>query len=176
MLAPRLLSRYPQLDLTITNRGIGGNRTIDLLERWDKDCIGLKPDLVSIMIGVNNTWRRYDRNDPTPPERFYQEYRSILEQTRKIVGNSIVICEPFLVPALEERIAWREDLDPKIALVRRLAAEFEALYVPLDGLFAEQCTRTSPAYWAADSVHPTPAGHALIARAWIDRVLGPGMA
>jgi lysophospholipase L1-like esterase len=73
---------------------------------------------------------------------------------------------------MPDREAWREDLDPKIAAVRALAREFKAVYVPFDGMFAAASTAVDPAYWAADGVHPTAAGHALMADEWIRRVFG----
>lgn len=172
MVATRLTARYPELGLKLLNRGVSGDRTRDLVARWDRDCLSLKPDLVSILIGVNNTWRRYDRNDPTPVELFYDEYRSILSKTREMVGENLVVCEPFLLPCPEDRKQWREDLDPKIRAVRDLAAEFGATYVPFDGVFAAASTRVDPEYWAPDGVHPTPAGHALMADAWERWVVG----
>jgi lysophospholipase L1-like esterase len=70
----------------------------------------------------------------------------------------------------EDRKQWREDLDPKIQAVRELAREFGALLVPLDGLFAQASMRAPAGFWAPDGVHPSPAGHALIAKAWLETV------
>jgi lysophospholipase L1-like esterase len=78
--------------------------------------------------------------------------------------------EPFVLPVPEDRIEWREDLDPKIDVVRHLAREFKALYVPLDGIFASASMHQPPAFWAADGVHPSPAGHGLIAKSWLHTV------
>ena len=167
-----LAAEYPGLFLKFHNRGISGNRTSDLLSRWKEDCIDLRPDIVSILIGINNTWRRYDSDDPTPVETFEREYRALLTMTRDALDPLFVICEPFVLPVPEDRRKWREDLDPKIAVTRALAAEFSALYIPFDGIFAAASTRTDPAYWAPDGVHPSEAGHGLMAREWIDRVTG----
>jgi lysophospholipase L1-like esterase len=159
---------YPELDLEFINRGISGNRVKDLKERWDKDCVELKPDVVSIMIGINDTWRRYDAaNDPTSTGIYKSDYRSILKKT-KDSGAEIIMLEPFVLPFPEDRKRWREDLDPKIAATRELAAEFADAYVPLDGIFATAAIRKEPSYWAADGVHPTLYGHMLIAEAWLD--------
>ena len=79
---------------------------------------------------------------------------------------------PPVVGTPPDRAAWREDLDPKIAAVRDLAREFAAVYVPFDGMFAAASIGVDPAYWAADGVHPTYAGHALMAEEWIRRVAG----
>ena len=142
---------------------------IDLKARWEEDCIQLKPSLVSIMIGVNDCWRRYDNNEPTTPEQFEENYRYILDDIRnKLKDTEIVLCEPFLLPVSEERRKWREDFDPKIHVVRKLAQEFGTYFIPLDGLFAQACTMRLPEYWAPDGVHPTDAANGLIARHWLN--------
>jgi len=167
-----LSASYPEYRLRLVNRGISGNRTRDLLTRWEQDCIALQPNWVSILIGINNTWRRYDSNDPTPTERFEQEYRQLLEWTKRETSAKIVLCEPFVLPYPEDRITWRDDLDPKLAVVRKLAEEYADVLVPLDVILEQAATRQAPAYWAADGVHPTLAGHALIAQSWIKYVCG----
>jgi lysophospholipase L1-like esterase len=163
---------FPEKRLEFLNRGVSGNRAKDLLARWDRDCIELAPGVVSIMIGINDCWRRFDSNDPTPAEAFERDYRRVLERTRDELGAKIVMIEPFLLPHPEDREAWRADLDPKIAAARRLAREFADVYVPMDGVFASKLTVSPPSYWAADGVHPTPAGHGLIALEWVAAVSG----
>lgn len=170
MLAAWYSALYPADNITFINRGISGNRAKDLRQRWQPDCIDLKPDWVSILIGINDTWRRYDSSDPTTTETYEDNYRAILTATRDQLGARIIICEPFLLPTPPDRIPWREDLDPKIAAARRLAREFDAIYVPLDGIFAAAATQREPAFWAGDGVHPSPAGHALIAQSWLRAV------
>lgn len=162
--------QYPEKQVTFLNRGIGGNRVVDLERRWQEDCLDLKPDWVSIYIGINDTWRRYDSGDPTSVEAFYERYRKLIVRTREELDARLVLVEPFVLPVPGDRKGWREDLDPKIQAVRELAREFSAAYVPLDGLFAAASSRVDPAYWAGDGVHPSPAGHALIAKAWLDAV------
>ena len=162
---------YPEKQVRFMNRGISGNRVVDLQDRWEEDCLNLQPDVLSIMIGINDCWRRYDRNLHTTTDSYLQGYRRLLERVREnLSATKLVLLEPFLVPALPEQKEWREDLDPKIQAVRELAREFGAIYVPLDGLFAAACTRREPGFWAPDGVHPSPAGHALIARAWLEAV------
>jgi len=161
---------YPESGVTFLNRGISGNRVKDLLARWEDDCLALQPDWVSILIGINDCWRRYDRNDPTPVEEFYDGYRKLLTLVRERTKAGLILCEPFVLPYPEDRKAWRVDLDPKIHAVRELAREFGAYYVPFDGIFAQAATRTPPQYWAEDGVHPTLAGHALMAQAWLRTV------
>jgi acyl-CoA thioesterase I len=164
---------YPQRQVRFLNRGISGNRAGDLRSRWQQDCLDLKPTWLSILIGINDTWRRFDGNDPTSVEIYEENFHAILASTRaKMPDTRLVICEPFLLPIPADRIAWRVDLDPKIAAARRLACEFNAIYIPLDGIFAAaSAAKGSPAFWAEDGVHPTPAGHALIAQTWLKAVL-----
>ena len=175
MAAGFLQARRPSLRLEVLNRGVSGNRAKDLAARWGPDCLELQPDVVTVLIGVNDTWRRYDGRDPTTPEAFERSYREVLELTRDRLQAKIVVMEPFLLPCPADRLAWREDLDPKIDVARRLARGFAAALVPLDGAFAAAAVRSrDPSYWAPDGVHPTPAGHGLIASEWLRAVAGTG--
>jgi lysophospholipase L1-like esterase len=157
----------PHDDLRFLNRGIGGDRVRDLRARWSEDCIALRPDWVSILIGINDTWRRYDRNDATGADEFARDYREILRRLRGETAAGIVLLEPFVLPHPADRKSWREDLDPKLAVVRELAAEFKTRLVPLDGLVNAAATARAAGFFSADGVHPTAAGHALIARHWL---------
>ena len=169
-LAAWFSAMYPQKNVKFINRGIGGHRVCDLQKRWKTDCLDLKPTVVSILIGINDTWRRYDSNDPTSTEKFETGYRDLLEQIRKNLNARIIICEPFLLHVMNGQSQWREDLNPKIDVVRKLAIEFDTLLVPLDGIFAQAATRQTPAFWTADGVHPTPTSHALISQNWLKSV------
>ena len=168
--AAEISAMYPDRGIRFLNRGIGGNRARDLADRWQEDCIDLKPSWVSIMIGINDTWRGYDSGDPTSTDAYEEAFRDILTRTRDRLDARIVIVEPFCLPHPPDRLAWREDLDPKIQVARAMAREFADLYVPTDGLFAQAAVKEPPSFWADDGVHPTPAGHALIARAWLKTV------
>jgi lysophospholipase L1-like esterase len=163
-------AKYPEKRVKFLNRGVSGNRAKDLEERWQADCLDLKPTWVSIMIGINDTWRRFDSNDPTSTEAYEKSYRTILTAVRDRLHARLILVEPFVLPFPEDRKAWRVDLDPRLAVVRRLAAEFKALQVPLDRIFAEAAQRREPGFWAGDGVHPSPAGHALIAQSWLKAV------
>ena len=163
MIAAQLMMQYPGLDLKFINRGSGGDRTQNLLTRWPEDCLELQPDWVSIMIGINNVWRRYDNGEPTEHGVFEHEYRRLLEQVKQQTTAKIIIIEPFVLPTPADRVSWRADLDPKIQITRQLAAEYADVFIPLDGLFNAAAIHKTPEYWAADGVHPTAAGHAFIA-------------
>jgi lysophospholipase L1-like esterase len=167
MLAARLGLEHPELDLRFRNTGISGNRTGDLLARWDADCIDLHPDWVSILAGINNTLRRYDSSDPSPDDVFESEYRALLTRVKNETSAGLMICSPFLVHTADAVAGMREDLDPKIDIIKKLAGEYDAVWVDLDAAFVAAQQRHIPSYWAADGVHPSPAGHALIAETWL---------
>lgn len=170
MIAARLGLLYPEKKRAFFNRGIGGNRIADLQKRWDKDCLELKPTVVSIYIGINDTWRRFDSGEETTAAQFEASYRDLIERTLAATSAKLVLVEPFVLPVPEDRKGWRQDLDPKIHVVRELAREYGAVLIPLDGLFAAASVKAESAFWAPDGVHPSPAGHALITDAWLRAV------
>ena len=155
----------------ITNMGTSGNRLIDLDQRWERDVIGNKPDILSVAIGVNDTWRRYDSNDPTTLEDFESRYRKLLTRTQRTVDPQFVLCEPFLLPATSEMNSWREDLDLKIEAVHKLAKEFDGVLVPFDQMLTDALGTHTVAELAPDGIHPLDEGHEMMAKLWIDSVL-----
>jgi lysophospholipase L1-like esterase len=159
-------------DQTIINTGIGGNRAVDLESRWQFDVLDHRPDVLTIMIGINDTWRRYDANNPTSAEAFEEHYRDILTRSRAKLAGQIVLFEPFLVEVTEAQRSWRDDLNPKIDVVRALAAEFDTELIPTDALMTAAADELGAAAVAGDGVHPTDAGHRLLADAWLERVEG----
>lgn len=170
-IAALLGARNPELDLTFVNTGISGHRVSDLKARWERDVINHKPEVVSILIGINDVASRYSRNLPISAFEFEAEYRFILEKTRRELPEAaILLMEPFVLPLPEDRRLWRDDLDKKLQVVRDLAAELADALVPLDGIFNTAACRREKSFWTPDGVHPTPAGHALIAESWIASV------
>jgi lysophospholipase L1-like esterase len=161
LITETLSDRYSQSNLKFINRGISGDKIRDLQLRWDTDCINVKPDILSILIGVNDTLI-------TPAGQFEDEYRMLLTRTTRALNPEIILCEPFLL--LGDNNAYRDDLNPKIEIVHKLSDEFCTLLLPLDKIFRDSCSIHPPEYWAPDGVHPTPAGHALIAKSWIKYV------
>lgn len=161
-----------RLEGELVNMGTSGHRLVDLVARWQRDVIDLRPTRVSIAIGINDTWRRYDDNDPTTVEDFERNYRSVLDESRAAGVRELVLCEPFLLPVVAEMSAWREDLDPKIDVVHRLAAEYGAGLVPFDSHLNTLAARTPMKELADDGIHPTRVGHRLMAELWLERVVG----
>ncbi len=170
-LAARLGADLADYSLSFSNQGISGNRIYDLESRLESDVLSQEPDLVSLLIGINDVWRRYDSGVASEIGDFAASYRRVLQKL-SAASVEIVILEPFLLPVPEDRRVWREDLNPKIDVIRDLAREFDATLVPLDGIFAAASTRRESAFWLPDGVHPSPAGHALIAEAWLSAVVG----
>ncbi|MDR1570495.1 MAG: SGNH/GDSL hydrolase family protein [Oscillospiraceae bacterium] len=163
-----LKGKYPNANFRVINRGVSGDRAKDLEARWDADCLAIRPNVLTILIGINDTWRRFDRGDPTSAQAYRASYRCLLERVKNETDiRNIILIDPFVLPTPPDRAAWRDDLNPRIDIVRDLAREYGALYIPLDGLFAAASCERPCEYWAADGVHPTPDGHGLIADAWI---------
>ena len=166
-IAAYLGAQDPADELIFTNKGVGGDRIYDLEKRLQSDVLDEEPDIVTLLIGINDVWRRFDSGVASELKDFAACYKRVL---KKISGDGaqLVLMEPFLLPVPDDRRAWRDDLNPKIDVIRDLAREFDATLVPLDGLFAAASAQREPEFWTPDGVHPSPAGHALIARAWID--------
>jgi len=158
---------YPEHKVRFLNRGISGNRSCDLVTRWDADCIALKPDIVSIMIGINDTWRGVDSNMPTTAEQFKSNYRAILQATTERLAARIIILEPFLLVNQPNYAAMRADLNAKIDAIMSLTNEFNVTYIALDGIFQGACGRAPATHWSGDGVHLTAAGNALVAQTWL---------
>ncbi|WP_239255352.1 SGNH/GDSL hydrolase family protein [Listeria ilorinensis] len=154
--------------MTILNRGISGNTSADMAKRWQEDAISLQPDVVTILIGINDTWRSFDAWQDTSVSAFKAIYEQVLKETRDKTNAQIILMEPFVLPWPEDRKEWRSDLDPKIQVVRELAAAYQTGFIPLDGLLNQAGIQYGAATIAADGVHPTATGHALIADIWMD--------
>jgi len=153
--------------LQVLNQGISGHRIYDLEARLETDLLAHAPTIVTFLIGINDVGRRYDSKKESPLNEFTDSFHRVLTRIRGALHPQLVLMEPFLLPVPEDRRMWREDLDPKISAVRDLAIEFGADLIPLDGLFAAASSRAPAAFWLPDGVHPTNAGHALIADAWV---------
>lgn len=155
----------------IINVGVSGNRLVDLKNRWSQDVLSHHPNILSIAIGINDTWRRYDDNDPTDVRDFESNYREVLEKSRQDSNPLFVLCEPFLLPANPEMKSWRSDLNPKISVIKELAADFSAIFVPFDELLNSIVGKYSITEIAPDGIHPSELGHAEMARLWLSKVI-----
>lgn len=147
----------PDIDFEFVNLGISGNQTIDLVNRLQSDFIDVQPDIVSILIGVNDTWHRADNRKWLGNDVFEANYRKVLTEIKEKTNAKILMLEPFLLHAPEKEF-FRVDLDFKIDVVRKLAKEFADFYIPLDGLFASASIGKDDYHWSEDGVHPNNNG------------------
>lgn len=174
MIATALKERYAELELSFSNRGIGGDKLKDMAARWEEDCLSLNPTVVSILIGINDTWHAVGQDQFGSQEdlqQFEQLYRTLLTTLVENSVRQIILMEPFVLPYPIDREMWRSDLDPRIQVVRKLAYEFQADLIPLDGLLNAIGIKQGFALLTGeDGVHPTQKGHELIAKIWLDAV------
>lgn len=156
----------------VTNRGIGGDTAAEMALRWKEDCLDEKPTVVSILIGINDTWRRYDHGVETTIASFEEHLRGMLDRLAAGINPALVIGEPFLLPMTDDQKLWHIDLDPKRRLLRGLAEEYGAVFVPLQEVFLKTAATAGVALLVTDGVHPTRKGHELIAETWLREVTG----
>lgn len=155
--AKYLAEKYPDIEFEFIDLGISGDQTKDLVERLQTDFIDIQPDIVSILIGVNDVWHHAENKDWIPDKVFEERYRTVLKAIKEKTNAKIMMMEPFLIPA-EDKLYFREDLAPKIEIVRKLAREYADVYLPTDGLLASAFIGDDPLSYAADGVHPTEKG------------------
>lgn len=172
IVASRLMGVLPEKKLTIYNRGISGNKVFQLAERWQADCLDLKPAVLSILIGVNDYWHMRQGRYEGTPEIYENDYRALLERTlAELPDIKLVICEPFILPgtsAVDE--SWVDPFREYQEIAAKLAGEFKAVWVPFQSAF-DEATQHAPAfYWANDGVHPSMPGCELMADAWLEAV------
>lgn len=158
---------YPQGDFEFINLGIGGDETKDLVARLQKDFIDIQPDVVSILIGINDVWHYAESRSWLPDDVFEERYRSVLQAIKEKTSAKIMMLEPFLIP-VEDKLHFREDLYRKIEIERKLAREYADVYVPTDGLLASAFIGDDPISYAADGVHPTDKGAEFIGKIYCE--------
>ena len=175
MAGAELLSARPADGLRVFNRGISGNRIVDLYARIQGDILNLKPDVLSILIGVNDTWhgKNPDWSNGVAIPKYERIYRDLLNEVREALPNvKFVLCEPFVLRCGVVRDDWVDEIDERRAVVAKLAKEFGAVLVPFQSMFDDAVKLAPPEYWAADGVHPSAAGHLLMAKCWLERTAG----
>lgn len=152
---------YPDTEIEFINLGISGNRTDQLFDRLYKDAIALEPDVISILIGINDIWHRYgDDRVMTTDAQIALNYRTILSELRAKTNAKIMIIAPYILDYdNERRQAMRKDLKTILPIIKKLADEFADVYMPLDEIFAEALpVQPTPFYYSADGVHPNENG------------------
>ena len=159
--AELLTENYPDVEFEFINLGIGGNRTGQLFDRLYPDAIQFRPDVVSILIGINDVWHRHNFGMiATSDEQIELNYRMILKNLREKTDAKIMMIAPYVLDYDNEtRQKMREDLKTVLPIIRKLADEFSDVYMPLDEIFAEALkTQPEPLHYSGDGVHPNENG------------------
>ena len=171
-IAGGLLADHASLGLKIYNRGISGNKVPDLDARWQADCLDLKPSILSILIGVNDIWHKLNGKYDGTPEVYRDGFTALLKRTKDALPDiTLVICEPFVMRCGAVTDAWFPEFETRRAYAEEVAKAAGAIWVPFQQKFNEAIAAgTEPNYWAGDGVHPTHAGHALMAKVWRETV------
>lgn len=170
--ASTLLNEYAGKEFSIYNRGISGNKVYQLAERWQKDCLELKPAVLSILIGVNDFWHKLNGHYNGTVEIYENDFRKLLQETKKALPQvKLVIGEPFAIidgSAVDEK--WGPEFKFYQQAAKKIAAEFDAVFIPYQAIFNEAQKHARGQYWSGDGVHPSMAGAALMAEAWLKAV------
>ena len=166
-----LLARYPQLNLDIVNSGVGGDTIADMARRWENDCLSYRPDVLSVMIGVNDAWYLATGSEAggrvSDPERYEVTYDQLLVEVRKRCRCHVVLMEPFVFSNnLNDPL--REAVEPYVKIVNELSAKHRTVVVPLQKKVNALITQVAPERWSDDSVHPFTWAHAWIAQQWLE--------
>ncbi|MEM6343019.1 MAG: SGNH/GDSL hydrolase family protein [Bacteroidota bacterium] len=170
LISAQILGSEGEQGTKFYNRGISGNKVFQLAERWEEDCINLKPDILTILIGVNDFWHMVDGNYDGTVEIYERDFMALIERTKAALPNvKIIIAEPFAVAggrAITER--WDQEFPAYQAAAKRVAEAHNTQWIATQALFDQALENGSVDHWCPDGVHPAPAGHHLMAEAWIE--------
>lgn len=172
MAAGELLLKHADKDLKIFNKGISGNKVYQLAERWDADALAIKPNILSIHIGVNDFWHTLTNGYKGTVDTYISDYKKLLDRTKTALPNvKFILCEPFAVMgvrSVDEK--WYPTFDLFRKAARDMADQYDAPFVPYQTAFDKAIKQAPPVYWTGDGVHPSVAGAALMAQTWLEAV------
>ncbi|MEM0913193.1 MAG: SGNH/GDSL hydrolase family protein [Planctomycetota bacterium] len=172
MLAAASVRAY-STGVEVFNRGVSGNEVSDVLDRWDEDCVAIQPTVVSILIGVNDIWRKMDGRKHSTVEQYDRELGELLDRTlAALPAVRLMVCEPFALRVGAVTDAWFPEFDERRAVAKKHADRVGGRWVAFQEVFDRACDRAPAGYWAEDGVHPTLAGHRLMADAWLKAAEG----
>lgn len=167
-----LLFRYPEDRFKIYNRGVSGNVVPQLAARWDKDCFALQPNVLSILIGVNDFWHTLVSGYKGTIDTYRHDYSALLERTKqKLPDVKLIIGEPYAIPgvkAVDQR--WYPTFNEYRQAAREIAESFGAVFIPYQSIYNKALKLAPGSYWTIDGVHPTMAGAGLMAHAWMETI------
>lgn len=167
-----LLDKYAELNLKVYNKGISGNKVFQLADRWDKDCLDIKPNVLSILIGVNDIWHKLNGQYNGTVDIYRRDYIALLERTKKALPDvRLIICEPFGVKDVKAVTdKWYPEFLEYQKAAREIANQFGAVFIPYQKIYDEAQKRAPGVYWTPDGVHPSLAGAQLMAAAWMNAI------
>ena len=166
--AAELLERHAGLGPSIYNRGISGDKVYQLADRWPKDCLKIQPDVLSLLVGVNDYCHGHFHGYGGTVASYAHDYDTLLARTRaELTDVKLILGEPFLLEAGDITAALVEGIGAYRDTARKIAEKHRAVWVPYQQVFNEALKQAPADYWAPDGVHPTVAGHMLMAKAWL---------
>ncbi|MFI5232864.1 MAG: SGNH/GDSL hydrolase family protein [Gemmatimonadales bacterium] len=165
--ASGILRAHPDGGLRVFNRGVSGDKVPELQARWETDAIALKPDILSILVGVNDLWHKLMGNSNGTVADYESQYNALLDGTKAALPQiRLVILEPFVLVTGAVDARWFPEFDERRTAAARVAQRAGAAFIPLQAMFVQLAKSAPPSYWLTDGVHPTIAGHAAIAERW----------
>lgn len=170
--ASGLLYKYPGKNLKIYNRGISGNKVYQLAERWDKDALDIKPNILSILVGVNDFWHTLVNNYKGTIKTYQDDLRALLDRTKqKLPEIKLIIGEPYAVTGIKSvDEKWYPAFDDYRKAAREIADDYGAVFIPYQSIYDKAQQSAAGVYWTGDGVHPSLAGAHLMAHAWLEAV------
>jgi lysophospholipase L1-like esterase len=173
-IASLLGAEYPERQLSFINKGNSGDTISALLARWKTDALDLKPDAISILVGINDVLHRIRSGNFSAPSTYERDFRKLIELTREALpGTKIILCEPFILPVgmtLENPERWANEVNTIQQVCLQLATEFDFPYVRFQRVFNDALKTAPASYWIWDGIHPTVSGHGLMAKEWMREV------
>ena len=153
------------------NRGISGNRVVDVYARIKNDIINLKPDVMSILIGVNDVWHEISKQNGVCADKYFKIYDMLIDEVKAVLPDiKIMIMEPFVLkgPATEENWeAFDAEVKKRAAMAKKISEKHNLTYIKLQNGLDKLSKNIETTYWLADGVHPTAMGHEYIKQEWI---------
>lgn len=172
--ASALLNKYPGENLHIYNKGISGNKVYQLAERWDADCLDIKPTVLSILVGVNDFWHTLVNGYKGTLKTYQDDYKALLDRTKqKLPDVKLIIGEPYAVIGVKAVDAsWYPAFNDYRHAAREIAESYGAVFIPYQDIYDKALQAAPGGYWTVDGVHPSLAGAQLMAQAWVEAVKG----
>jgi lysophospholipase L1-like esterase len=174
IISSKLWYEQPERKFHFMNRGVSGNKVTDLAARWQTDTLDFKPDILSILVGVNDANEAVKDNPDYTAKKYKEAYHDLLSRTKENNADiKLIIGESFLLPVGAVKANWQRWFDEvklRQVIAKDIAREFDAIFVPYQSAFNDALKRAPADYWIWDGIHPMPAGHELMAREWLKAV------